>query len=270
MGNGKLKWYTAAVFALVLTAVLLPVMKYVQQVRENRNLMEKMELRLAALGEEEIERQRNLARWYNYSLDLDTPGMKGVYWNILNLGNGAMAVLEVPELRVKLPVFHGEAGIAGHLPESHFPIGGRGSHTVLKVKAPYDWREGTAVYIDCLGRRSAYRVESIQVMGAGWPADWPGEQERLTILYDRGNLRTIVRCVPWSELTVRKTEEISFLCAAALAAVAAFCPVIPARLLKKRNRRDLRKRKYHGFIRENRRKKEQLRNYSCKILKIDV
>jgi sortase (surface protein transpeptidase) len=258
MGLKKLKLYTVLLFLLALLVILLPSARHIQQVQENRNLLEKMEQRLDALGEEQLEQQRTVARWYNYNLDLGTPGLEAAYGRILNVENGAMAVLEVPELRVQLPIFHGEEGMVGHLPESHLPIGGRELHTVLTIQERYDWRVGMAVYIDCLGERTIYRVESVQVMSAGWPAEWPAEQERLTILHDRGRLRTIIRCVRCSELTVRKWEEMSYLSDAALAVILAFSLSIPACLRKRWKRRGFHGRKYHGFFRKNSRKSELL------------
>jgi sortase (surface protein transpeptidase) len=258
MKNWKHKGCIALAFILALAAVLLPSVKYVQQAQANRHLLEKMEQNLAALGEEQLEKHRNLARWYNYHLDLGASGLDVAYGSILNVADGAMAVLEVPQLHMRLPVFHGEQGAVGHLPDSHFPIGGRTLHTVLRIQESYDWRIGMAVYIDCLGQRTMYRVESIQVMGAGWPAQWPSELERLTVLHDRGGQRTIIRCVRCSELTVRPQEKLSYLPEAVLIAMSVFSPVIMTYSRIRKKLRGLQNRKYHGFSRKNSRKTELL------------
>lgn len=254
MRSIKLKLCAGVLFLLALTAVGLYTEREMQQIRENRELIEQMEVQLAAMGEETLRKQRDLARWYNYNLALGTPGLEAPYGNILNLGNGIMAALEVPEMNVRLPVFHGENAIAGHCPDSDLPIGSRESHTILSLKEWYPWETGMTVYIDCLGRRTIYQVESVQVMHAGWSVEWPSQQERLTILSDRGGKRTIIRCLRTGELNVRESEERMDLRAAALVSVLMLLPAIPVKLRKKRRHQFFVSRKYGAFSCKNRRK----------------
>lgn len=254
------------VLILLLAAAVIPVKREIRQRRESHKQIEKLESQLALLDGQALALQRKLAGWYNYNLDVGTPGLEDTYDVILNFGNGAMAVLEVPDMQIRLPVFHGENDIAGHMPDSDFPVGIRGSHTVLTVGKWYPWKKGMAVYIDCLGSRLVYQVESIQVMQSGWPAQWPSEQDRLTILCDQGDLRTIVRCVRNPELTVRREENKPDFCVEALAAAL----LLPVLMLRFRALHPNRRSKYNGFHHKNRRKSKLLRNYSCNILKIDV
>jgi hypothetical protein len=258
MGFGKGKYCKILLFVLALCAVLLIHENQNQQAEENRQQIQEMEQQLAEMGEEEIRLQRNLACWYHYHLDRDLPGIHEVYDKILNLGNGVMAALEVPELNLHIPVFHGESGEAGHLPESHFPVGGRGNHTILLVKGWYPWKRKMAVYIDCLGKRSAYRVESVQVMKSGWPLEWPSEQDRLTIFTDRGGLRVLVRCVRTGELNVRKEEGPDCFTAAALAILVICLPVPGFKNGKKRKQSGACRRKYPGFPHKTHRKSKLL------------
>ena len=254
---GHKKWKVCKVLLLVpvLGALLLLSGQYIQQERENQSQIAIMKQQLATLENGEKQQQRNLARWYNYNLGLGMPGLAEAYGGILDFGNGVMATLEVPELNMQLPIFHGEAGIAGHLPESHFPIGGRGCHTVLTLKNWYPWKPGMAVYIDCLDQQTVYRVESVQVMKAGWPVDWPAEKERVTIVFEYGGLRTIVRCIRCGELNVRKMDA-----GTCYAAALAFglLPAFFAKLLKNGYGAGVRKGKYPGFPRKNRRKTQLL------------
>ena len=59
----------------------------------------------------------------------------GNYLNILNIGN-VLAYISIPKINVYLPIYHGvsesvlQNGI-GHMPETSFPIGGKGTHCVL-------------------------------------------------------------------------------------------------------------------------------------------
>lgn len=258
MGKWKQKWWMLLLLLPALAAVILPARQEIGQARENRAQIEEMQSQLAAMGEEARKQQLNLAKWYNYNLELGTPGMEEVYGSILNLGNGVIAALEVPELDLHLPVFHGENGIAGHRPDSDFPIGGRGNHTVLKLKKWYPWEAGMTVYMACLGKRAAYRVESVQVMDSGWSTEWPSEQERLTILCDRGGKRTIIRCIRCGELNVQKSEEKLSICAAILLPGLIVLMKIPLNRIGKRKHRSFGSEKYTGFSRKNRRKSKLL------------
>ena len=59
------------------------------------------------------------------------------YGALLNMtSDGVMGYLEIPAIRVKLPIYHGTGDLAicngaGHVEGSSFPIGGKGTHAVL-------------------------------------------------------------------------------------------------------------------------------------------
>ena len=193
---------------LMLRYTNLKVHKMKDHVRELNRQGEELEAVMASLGSGEAELHRNLAKWYNYNLELGTPGLEWTYENILNFGQGQMAVLGVPEWELKLSVYHGGRGAVSHVPSTPLPLGGQGKHTILHLAEIFPWTEGLSLYIDCPGLRLLYRVESIQVMGAGWSPERPteGGQDLLTLVYDRGNTRTLIRCVRCSELVLRQRE----------------------------------------------------------------
>lgn len=98
------------------------------------------ELEAASL-QEELEK----ARAYNAALaDLaladpfgaDDTVLPENYTAILNTGNGVMGSIQIPEIDVNLPIYHGtgkealEKGV-GHMEMTAFPVGGTGNHTVL-------------------------------------------------------------------------------------------------------------------------------------------
>lgn len=62
---------------------------------------------------------------------------KAAYSELLNVGgNGVMAVVEIPKINCRLPVYHGtdEAVLqvaVGHIEGTSLPVGGLGTHTVL-------------------------------------------------------------------------------------------------------------------------------------------
>ena len=95
--------------------------------------------KLDARKEEEIIAQ---TRAYNVMLleqNNPVPNDKNAdsYGALLNMtSDGVMGYLEIPAIRVKLPIYHGTGDFAicngaGHVEGSSFPIGGKGTHAVL-------------------------------------------------------------------------------------------------------------------------------------------
>jgi sortase A len=145
---------------------------------------------LADMEEEKIDEEIGFAHAYNSSLSgerVEDPFVTGSgtalpdgYDNILNLdGDGVMAVLSIPKIDLKLPVYHGvsestlEHGI-GHILKTAFPVGGAGTHCVLAGHRGLPSQElftnldvlavGDEFYIDVMGRILAYRVDDISVV----------------------------------------------------------------------------------------------------------
>ncbi len=96
------------------------------------------------------EYNHNLSKLVNdftYSSDSVIDG----YDNILNFGDGLIGYIEIPKINVKLPIYHGdrdkvlEKGVA-HIPNTAFPIGGIGNHSVLSAHTGYP----TQVFFDNL------------------------------------------------------------------------------------------------------------------------
>lgn len=96
------------------------------------------------------EYNHNLSKLVNdftYSSDSVIDG----YDNILNFGDGLIGYIDIPKINVKLPIYHGdtdkvlEKGVA-HIPNTAFPIGGIGNHSVLSAHTGYP----TQVFFDNL------------------------------------------------------------------------------------------------------------------------
>jgi len=240
---------------LVLAVVLLglayhKVQRCQDQMLELIRQAEALEAGVAAMEREKLDYHWNLAKWYNYNLKLGTDGLEGAYETILDFGQGRMAVLGVPEWEMRLPIYHGGGGAVSHDPATPFPLGGREDHTVLMVSDLLPWRPGLTLYIDCLGQRLLYRVESVQVMGTGWSAERPteGGQDLLTLVYDRENTRTLIRCVRCGELVMREERRCEWFWAV-LPACLLMLPVI-CRL--KWRTSGAQRRRIRGFYRKNR------------------
>ncbi len=131
------------------------------------------------------------------------------YEDLLNV-NGVMAYIEIPEIDVYLPVYHGtdketlEKGI-GHLQNTSFPIGGKGTHCVLSGHSGLptamlftnldQLKKGKRFYIHVLDEVLAYKVDQIEVV----------EPEDISLLSIDPNedYVTLVTCTPFGKNTHR-------------------------------------------------------------------
>lgn len=133
------------------------------------------------------------------------------YDNQLNLGgDGIMGYVEIPMIKVNLPIYHGtdsetlDAGI-GHLLGTSLPVGGNSTHTVLtahsgmanqKLFSDLDKLEiGDIFYLSVLDDNLAYQVDAINTV-------LPHESELLEIEAE-ADLCTLVTCTPFGVNTHR-------------------------------------------------------------------
>lgn len=127
------------------------------------------------------------------------------YMQLLNVdGNGVMGYIEIPSIRVSLPIYHGtsdvvlQAGI-GHTEWSSLPVGGEGSHCVLpghrglpsaKLFTNLDkLAEGDTFTLHVLNEVLTYEVDQILVVE-------PQETEALQIVPGK-DYCTLVTCTPY-------------------------------------------------------------------------
>lgn len=126
------------------------------------------------------------------------------YGDILDFGGGMMGYLEIPKIDVCLPILHGVSEEAlsravGHLPQSSFPIGGYGCHTVLTGHTGLpgaalftdliQLEQGDRFFIRILGQTFTYQVDQILTV-------LPNELQALTIAPEK-DLCTLVTCTPY-------------------------------------------------------------------------
>ena len=115
-----------------------------------------------------------------------------------------MGYLEIPEIRVKLPIYHGTGDFAicngaGHVEGSSFPIGGKGTHAVLsshrglpgaKLFSDLDKLEvGDTFRITVLDKAFIYEVDQIKTV-------LPVDVSELLIDEEK-ELCTLVTCTPY-------------------------------------------------------------------------
>jgi sortase A len=180
-----------AIFVLVGVALLsYPWFSNWYASKGHQKVIEAYHGQVAAMDEEKVDEEIGFATAYNSSLSgeaIKDPFVIGSgtarpdgYENILNPDrNGVMAVLSIPKIGLKLPVYHGvdesvlEHGI-GHMPTTAFPVGGAGTHCVLAGHRGLPNQElftrldvlatGDEFYLDVMGRMMAYRVDDISVV----------------------------------------------------------------------------------------------------------
>lgn len=124
--------------------------------------------------------------------------------------SGIMGQLEIPELNIRLPIYHGTDGSTlekgvGHLLGSSFPVGGKGTHAVLtghsglsREKMLTDLEKmkvGDRFFLHVLDRTLAYEVRDIFTV-------LPDDTSHLGI--QRGkDMCTLITCTPYGVNTHR-------------------------------------------------------------------
>ena len=164
----------------------------------------------------ELTAQREAAEQYNAMLSDTATITEGgasapplAYEEQLTVG-GVMAYVDIPKIKVYLPVQHGtEADTleksVGHVVGTSLPVGGSSTHAVLsahsglassKLFSDIDQLTGGDVfYIHVLGDTLAYKVDSINTV---LPAD-----TSLLQIEDGKDLVTLVTCTPFAINTNR-------------------------------------------------------------------
>lgn len=133
------------------------------------------------------------------------------YEQLLCVGNDEeIAVVEIPEIHVRLPVYHGTSEDvlqkgAGHLDGSSLPVGGMNTHTCIsahrglprkKMFTNLDRLEkGDMFYLHVLGQTLAYEVYDIETV-------LPDQTDSLKIVKGK-DLATLITCTPYGINTHR-------------------------------------------------------------------
>lgn len=127
------------------------------------------------------------------------------YNQLLNLsGDGLMGYIEIPEISVYLPIYHGTSDVVlqkgvGHLENTSLPVGGPGTHAVLSAHSGLSDKklftdltllvEGDLFYIHVLDKTLAYQVDQIKTV-------LPYETDALRIVPDQDYV-TLLTCTPY-------------------------------------------------------------------------
>lgn len=133
------------------------------------------------------------------------------YEDTLNImGTGMMGYIEIPRIRVKLPIYHGTSDAVlntavGHLEGSSLPVGGEGTHCVLSAHRGLPSSllftdldklvEGDTFSITVLDRLLTYQVDQIRIVE-------PDEVGELAIQEGK-DYCTLLTCTPYGINTHR-------------------------------------------------------------------
>ena len=172
---------------------------------------------VAEMDDAQYDEMWSAAQAYNRSLPARSTGFtlsdgqKQEYERLLNVsGLGIMGYVEIPEISVSLPVYHGtEESVlqiaAGHLEWSSLPVGGESSHCVLsghralpsaRLFTDLDkLREGDIFLLRVLDEVLTYEVDRILIVE-------PQDTASLRIVEGK-DLCTLVTCTPYGVNTHR-------------------------------------------------------------------
>lgn len=166
---------------------------------------------VAELDDEDYEKMWQEAEAYNQKLSYQpnrwnlTEEEEEEYNRILDIGGtGIMGYIEIPEIKVSLPIYHGtDEGVlqiaVGHIPGSSLPVGGIGTHSVVsghrglpsaKLFTNLDeLDEGDVFMIRVLDETLTYEVDKISIVE---PDDLTGLE-----IDPELDLCTLVTCTPY-------------------------------------------------------------------------
>ena len=213
----KRKVINIIIIALVLIGVMLLVYPYVSyrlSERDQTYVVQRYDDSLAKMTEQQMQEEWERAWAYNASLATSVlydpfasgqEDMDAEYLSLLDIaGNGVMCHIEIPKIKVDLPVFHGvslstlEKGV-GHLEGSSLPVGGTGTHSVMTAHTGLNSSKlftdlveleiGDEFYVYTLDQILAYRVDNILVVE-------PEDVGALSMVEGKDYV-TLVTCTPY-------------------------------------------------------------------------
>ncbi|MGL6199066.1 MAG: class C sortase [Lachnospiraceae bacterium] len=213
----KRKGINLLILLLVLAGILslaYPYIRFWFADRSQSYVIQKYDKSWEELTAEQIEAEWERAQAYNQALSStaiydpfgsEYAGMDREYLSLLNLnGDGVMGSINMPKIKVELPIFHGteattlENGV-GHIEGSALPVGGEGTHAVLTghtglntAKLFTDLTQlaiGDEFYIQVLDQMLAYRVDQILVVE-------PTDMEAILPVVGKDYV-TLVTCTPY-------------------------------------------------------------------------
>lgn len=199
------------IFFVGLSLLLYPIISdYWNSFHQSRAIATYAE-EVEELDDEDYEKMWQEAEAYNQKLSNQpnrwnlTEEEEEEYNRVLDIGGtGIMGYIEIPEIKVSLPIYHGtDEGVlqiaVGHIPGSSLPVGGIGTHSVVSGHRGLpsarlftnldELNEGDVFMIRVLDETLTYEVDKISIV----------EPDDLTGLGidPELDLCTLVTCTPY-------------------------------------------------------------------------
>ena len=201
------------VFIIGIALVCYPIISNFVASKNNAGLISTYDKQVDNLSSAEKKEMIKDAEQWNDKLYRQQKGISVDdnldYLDILNIGNGIIGSIEIPQIDVNLPIYHGTNDDvlnigAGHVEDSSMPVGGINTHTVItghsglpsnKLFTRLDeLKEKDIFYICVLDEILAYEIDTIETV-LPENADYQIE--------DGKDLATLVTCTPYGINTHR-------------------------------------------------------------------
>lgn len=201
-----------AIFLIIIGICLFlypKISSYLEQKNEIR-IIKEYQKNVNDMPEKIKNEEYELAKQYNKKV-LEHTNKDEEYNNVLNPSkNGIMSYIEIPKIKVYLPIYHGtesevlKKGI-GHLKNTSLPVGGEMTNSVLTGHTGLAKNElftrldeleiGDKIYIYTLDEQLSYEVYQKKVV-------LPYEKDDLKVQENR-DIVTLVTCTPYGVNTHR-------------------------------------------------------------------
>lgn len=199
------------IFLIGLSLLLYPTISELWNSNHQTRAIANYKEDVSSIDDEAYKLMFREAREYNQKLkngsDRWMPSESEVaeYNALLDVGGtGVMGYVEIPELRISLPIYHGVDDAVlqiaiGHIPGSSLPIGGKGTHSVIsghrglpsaKLFTNIDeMKEGDVFRLCVLDEVLTYEVDQIRIVE-------PDDLSELEIK-ENEDLCTLITCTPY-------------------------------------------------------------------------
>ena len=204
------------IFFIGLSVLLYPTLAdYVNSKHQSRAIAEYVEA-MSQIDPDKYAEELAKAQAYNESLVgsttrfVQTEESLAAYYNVLDMKNTAIGYIEIPAIRVDLPLYLGteesvlQVGV-GCMPGSSLPIGGESTHAVLtghrglpsaRLFTDLDQlAPGDTFVVFMLNEVLTYQIDQIRIV-------LPQEMEELAIV-EGEDYCTLVTCTPYGVNTHR-------------------------------------------------------------------
>lgn len=208
------RMFFAAGFLLCATAVFYPLISNCLYEHMQSGVISEYKESVSRMGKSEVDGEQKACIAYNEALKVyqktkvSTEDVSLNEWTAyderLAGTDGIMGYIEIPDIDVYLPVYHGVSDDVlakglGHVPETSLPVGGTGTHAVITGHTGVsgkrlftdlpDLQVGDVFAVHVLGETLYYEIDQIETV-------LPYETEEL-LAKDGMDCITLVTCTPF-------------------------------------------------------------------------